>query len=634
MNIITSYTDEDLANAYTDTYGIVYSADKKRLLKGCFVENYEVLQGTEIICDSAFQCTNIESIILPDSILAIGVCAFANNERLSEIEIPQNVVHLANNNPFGGCTSLKSIKMKSSNFVVNEGLIYSKDYHILYSALFVFNSSSVIFIDKRTEEISANCFWGQKGISTIVVPESVTRIGKAAFRKTDIRYLELKCQIENIPEDFMSDSHCDQLSLPNSVKHIGSNAFFMSTFKELVIGEEIETIGKYAFSILSGLRELKLNSVVSIDSNAFRSCYDLQIVDLEGNIDTISDSSFLGCNELVEISLPQSVTTIRDNAISQNEKLEYVKVNGPLNLVEFGNFWECDNLKEIQVLPEYFFDCYIAISKYAKEVLSKIFDGKLSTNKECQLSILCGKLVNSYIQSFNYAKEKRFSIIKPLLIDFSKEISKVGWFTKTENRNYLVSGTAAMIHVRYLNKDNYKKIQDGLTCSLNELGLAYYKYSNQKVRAEAAILMVRLIIEYFPFLDEIITSCLEDLNQNKTDKNKKIFAAYIIEFLFDRSVEDDKVNLCYIPKFEDRPDLMKNNIFGLRIQFIDDVISFFPSFFKTGNFQDLFYNNYNLFMSKIHDKCVELSVFDYDDIHTEKEFLQKLSLNGNQYKIL
>lgn len=28
MNITTSYTDEDLANAYIDTYGIVYSVDK------------------------------------------------------------------------------------------------------------------------------------------------------------------------------------------------------------------------------------------------------------------------------------------------------------------------------------------------------------------------------------------------------------------------------------------------------------------------------------------------------------------------------------------------------------------------------------------------------------------------------
>lgn len=170
--------------------------------------------------------------------MAIGVCAFANNERLREIEIPQSVVHFANNNPFGGCKSLNTIKMNSSNFVVDEGLIYSNDYRILYSALFVFNSSSVIFIDTRTEEISANCFWGQKGISTIVVPESVKLIGKAAFDKSDIRYLELKCPIETIPESFMSLSHCDHLSLPNSIKHIGSKAFFMSTFKELVVGEE------------------------------------------------------------------------------------------------------------------------------------------------------------------------------------------------------------------------------------------------------------------------------------------------------------------------------------------------------------------------------------------------------------
>lgn len=634
MNIITSYTDGDLANSYTDTYGVVYSADKKRLLKGCFVENYEVLQGTEIICDCAFQSKDIESIILPDSLLAIGVCAFANNGRLSEIEIPQSVVYLANNNPFGGCKSLKNIKMKSSNFVVDEGLIYSSDYRILYSALFVFNSSSVIFIDNRTKEISANCFWGQKGISTIVVPESVIRIGKAAFDKSDIRYLELKCPIETIPEHFMSLSCCDHLSLPNSIKHIGSKAFFMSTFKELVVGDEIESIGEYAFSTLYGLRYLKLNSVVSIEKYAFCACHDLQKVYLEGDIDAINPSSFSRCENLVEIDLPQSVRTICDNAITQNAKLEYVIVNGPLSLVEEGNFLACDNLKEIQVSSEYFFDCYVAISKYAKEVASKIFDGKISMNKECQLSKLCEKLVDSYIQSSNYTNEERLSIIRPDLIDFSKGIRTVGWFTKNENRNYLVSGTAAMIHTRYLKNDNHKKIHDGIICSLNEFGLAYYKYNNQKVRAEASILMVRLIIEYFPLLDDIITSCLVDLNENITDAGKKVFVAYIIEFLFERSVKSDKINQCYIPLFEDRQDLMTKQIYGFRYHFINDVIAVCPSFFSTENFQKVFEKNYCLFMSKIRKKCVELSVFDYDDVHVETNYVRKFYFKENQYSIV
>lgn len=634
MSITTSYTNFDLENVYIDNYGVVYSADKKKLLQGCFVENYEVLQGTEIICDRAFQSKNIESIILPDSLLAIGVCAFANNERLKEIEIPQNVVHFANNNPFCGCKSLQSIKMLSSNFIIDEGLLYSNDHRILYSALFVFNSSSVIFIDNRTEEISANCFWGQKGISTIVVPESVVQIGKAAFDKSEIRYLELKCPIETIPENFMSLSHCDHLHLPDSVKHIGSKAFFMSTFKDLVVGGEIEAIGEYAFSTLHGLRDLKLNSVVSIEKYAFCSCHDLQKVDLNGKIDTINRSSFSDCENLIEISLPQSVRTIHDNAISQNTKLEYVKINGPLLNVEADNFWACDNLKEIQVLSEYFFDCYVSISKYTKEVASKIFDGKLYTNSESKLANLCEKLVDSYIQSSNYAHEDRFPFIKPHLIDFSKEIRRVGWFTKTENRNYLISGTAAMIHTRYIKKDNTQKIQNGVICSLNELGLAYYKYESQKVRAEASILIVRLIIEYFSLLDGIITSCLEDLNENKTDSNKKIFAAYIIEFLFSMSVKTDDVNQCYIPLFEDRQDLMTNLIFGYRYHFINDVISVYPSFFNTENFSNVFEKNYSLFMGKINNKCVELSVFDYDDIHIEKNFVKKLYFNDNQYSIV
>lgn len=633
MNYVTSYTNEELTNAYIDAFGVKYSSDKKRLLKGCSIKNYEVLQGTEIICDRAFQSQNIESIILPDSLLAIGLCAFANNENLSTIEIPQNVEYLANNNPFGGCKSLASIEIKSSAFTIKEGLLYSSNYRILYSALFVFNSSPVILIDNRTEEISANCFWGQKEISTIIVPESVKIIGKAAFAKSQIRYIELKCSIDSIPEHFMSQSNCGYLYLPNSVKHIADKAFFMSNFNELVVGEAIETIGEYAFCTLRGLRHLNLKSIVSIGKYAFNGCYDLQKVDLEGKINTISSKSFSHCENLEEMVLPNSIRYINDNAISQNPKLEYITIKGSLLNVECDNFWDCDRLKEIRVQPEYYYDNFVSIAKYNKEIASIIFDGKISVNKESQLSKLCGKLVFSYIQSFNNKSDERFLIIKTHLINFSKEINRVGWFTKTENRNHILSGTAAMIHTRYLKKDNPEKILNGIICSINEFGLAYYKYTDAKLRAEASISIVRLIIEYLPLLDGIISSCLEELNICVTENNKKIFVAYICEFLFNRSMKTDEVNQYYFPIFDDREDLMTNHVVGLRYHFINDIISICPTFFNTEDFSKVFEKNYSSFMRKINQRCVELSLFDYDDIYIQKDFVKRIYFNKNQYYI-
>ena len=69
----TEVSFEDFKNSYSDTFGVVYSADRKRLLKtqGVFSE-YHILQGTEVICDYAFSgCFDLTSIYIPNYLLSI-----------------------------------------------------------------------------------------------------------------------------------------------------------------------------------------------------------------------------------------------------------------------------------------------------------------------------------------------------------------------------------------------------------------------------------------------------------------------------------------------------------------------------------------------------------------------------------
>ena len=58
VNLSTEVTDEDLANAWTDEFGVVYSKDRKRLLccerKHFPSKKYCVKVGTIVICDWAF----------------------------------------------------------------------------------------------------------------------------------------------------------------------------------------------------------------------------------------------------------------------------------------------------------------------------------------------------------------------------------------------------------------------------------------------------------------------------------------------------------------------------------------------------------------------------------------------------
>lgn len=85
---VTSYLDIEIKNSFTDEYGVIYSHDGKRLLKGRELEDYVIREGTEIICDRAFQSMSFSKITLPQSLKALGVCCFANNKLLKDINFP------------------------------------------------------------------------------------------------------------------------------------------------------------------------------------------------------------------------------------------------------------------------------------------------------------------------------------------------------------------------------------------------------------------------------------------------------------------------------------------------------------------------------------------------------------------
>ena len=56
IELSTEVTEEDLANAVEDEFGVKYSKDGLRLLKSnrWYIRNYVVKAGTRVICNRAF----------------------------------------------------------------------------------------------------------------------------------------------------------------------------------------------------------------------------------------------------------------------------------------------------------------------------------------------------------------------------------------------------------------------------------------------------------------------------------------------------------------------------------------------------------------------------------------------------
>ena len=110
-NLLTEVTKEDINNGIEDEFGVVYSADGKRLLK-CKSEklmSYVIKEGTQVICNSAFDdCVSLQQITIPDSVTSIGDFAFECCDSLRQINIPDSVTYISDE-AFAWCESLQQI---------------------------------------------------------------------------------------------------------------------------------------------------------------------------------------------------------------------------------------------------------------------------------------------------------------------------------------------------------------------------------------------------------------------------------------------------------------------------------------------------------------------------------------------
>ena len=116
VDISTEVTDEDLAEAIEDEYGVKYSKDGKRLLKApeYIKGEYRIRKGTICICDSALKgCTSLTSIVIQDGVTDIWNSAFKGCTSLASIKIPVSV-SIIGAHAFEYCSSLKNVEIPKS----------------------------------------------------------------------------------------------------------------------------------------------------------------------------------------------------------------------------------------------------------------------------------------------------------------------------------------------------------------------------------------------------------------------------------------------------------------------------------------------------------------------------------------
>ena len=93
----TKVTDEDLAEAFTDEFGVKYSKDRRRLLTApdSLEGNYRILDSVLCICSWAFYgCIGLTSVKIPAGVTMIGRSVFSGCTGLTSVKIPVGVTSI------------------------------------------------------------------------------------------------------------------------------------------------------------------------------------------------------------------------------------------------------------------------------------------------------------------------------------------------------------------------------------------------------------------------------------------------------------------------------------------------------------------------------------------------------------
>ena len=245
-------------NPYYDSRGgcnaIIETSTNKMILASnstTFIPNTVTAIG-----DCAFNFYDrITTLVIPESVRGIGIQAFFHCKNLVSITLPEGIKKL--NGTFSGCTSLKAVRIPST-------------------------------VDTLLTDVFKNC----ESLESIVIPKSVFLIHGDNFEGCfNLKSIE----VEDGNEYFDSRENCNAIirtssneivsgcmntTFPKTVKSLGYASFRgRNNIVDIVLPDNIEAIGAQAFAFCSNLQSITLPRNLMIMGNAaFMECNSLKTV--------------------------------------------------------------------------------------------------------------------------------------------------------------------------------------------------------------------------------------------------------------------------------------------------------------------------------------------------------------------
>ena len=166
--------------------------------------------------------------------------------------------------------------------------------------------------------------YSPNGLDSVVIPETVKKIGRDAFKHHKLVHLELPDGLQSIGDMAFNGNQLEEAMIPDSVTEIGTGAFSLNRIKEAKLSRSMTYVPAGIFSRNYTLTEIDLpEGITEIRESAFLGCY-LKQIHIPDTVVKIERMAFMA-HRMEELTIPSSVKIIGNQAFANNKKFRYLR---------------------------------------------------------------------------------------------------------------------------------------------------------------------------------------------------------------------------------------------------------------------------------------------------------------------
>ena len=166
--------------------------------------------------------------------------------------------------------------------------------------------------------------YSPNGLRSVVIPDTVTKIGNNAFQNNALSHVKLPSHLEHIGDLAFNGNVLEEVILPDSLHSFGVGTFSLNRIRKVRFPEKLEVIPKGIFSRNIQLEEVELPKTVKIiEDSAFVGC-PISEISLPEGLEEIGSKAFLS-HRIRNLWISASVKKIGSQAFANNKKFRTLR---------------------------------------------------------------------------------------------------------------------------------------------------------------------------------------------------------------------------------------------------------------------------------------------------------------------